>query len=282
MSFRKTSSALLTVLHDLTYRVKEEKFNPPTAGDDFVLAPGKLTVIGAPPGTGKTALAMQLAFETMEAEPDLRLWIANAEMDIEHLMKRELARRSEVSLRRIQNCDFVCESQFEKILDCGQQLGQSTVRSRYMEPPVDLEEITDLQMAEPGLLVLDYLQKFAPRDSDPRSGVNEVMDALRMIALEGWAVLAMSSTTRGMHGHDHAKLNLSSFKESGEIEFNADAAYVLRDRTDDPNDPIRLIDLDCVKNRNGARTKRALRFHAEYMSFEPRPDEPKPETGGHF
>jgi len=64
-------------------------------------------------------------------------------------------------------------------------------------------------------------------------------------------------------------LSLSSFKESGEIEFNADAAYVLRNRSE--NDAsVKEIDLDCVKNRAGAMGCVELTFCGDFMRFERR------------
>ena len=87
-----------------------------------------------------------------------------------------------------------------------------------------------LRSEPPGLVIVDYLQKFAPADKDVRQGVGEVVSGMRMLAKAGWAVLCLSSTARNKDGkHDSKSLSLSSFKESGEIEFNADSAYVLVD-----------------------------------------------------
>jgi replicative DNA helicase len=88
----------------------------------------------------------------------------------------------------------------------------------------------------------------------------------------------MSATTRGNSkngGHDPQSLSLSSFKESGEIEFNVDAAYVLRNNSED-SDSVKEIDLDCVKNRAGAMSRVKLTFCGDFMRFEQRGEVPKP------
>ena len=65
--------------------------------DGFECGPGKITILGAPPGAGKTALVMQYVFSLLENDSKARVVIANAEMTFEVLLRRELTRRSQVS-----------------------------------------------------------------------------------------------------------------------------------------------------------------------------------------
>ena len=262
----------ITALHAaLLAREKEVSFSDDTiAGSQFVLGPGKLTIIGAPPGAGKSALAMQIAFEVLQHNDELSLVVANAEMDFRSLLKREVARRSGVSHSRILRASYnddelalidkVCADLFD---ECGR-------RCRHMQVPFTASELDALSLHEPGLLVVDYLQRFRASGTESRSGVDDVVNCLKDLATQGWAVLALSATTRQQGkdgGHDPSKLGLSSFKESSEIEFTADAAYVLRNKSD-RHDEVKDIDLDCVKNRSGQSTLLELRFSGELMRFE--------------
>lgn len=259
----------ITALHAaLLAREEEVSFSDDTiAGSQFVLGPGKLTIIGAPPGAGKSALAMQIAFEVLQHNDELSLVVANAEMDFRSLLKREVARRSGVSHSRILRAtynddelaliDKVCADLFD---ECGR-------RCRHMQVPFTASELDALSLHEPGLLVVDYLQRFRASGTESRSGVDDVVNCLKDLATQGWAVLALSATTRHHGGHDPSKLGLSSFKESSEIEFTADAAYVLRNKSD-RHDEVKDIDLDCVKNRSGQSTLLELRFSGELMRFE--------------
>ncbi|MDF1843376.1 MAG: DnaB-like helicase C-terminal domain-containing protein [Rubripirellula sp.] len=276
MTFKKSSAALVELTERITNREKEVSYSCGIAGDDFVLAPGKMTFIGAPPGTGKTALASQICFEALEQHSDLKLYIANAEMDIDELLIREISRRSSVGHKLIRTASFD-EDQYQRIMDAAAALIPSIARVRHMVPPFDGESLGQLSLLdEPGILVVDYVQKFRASDRDTRSGVDEVVNVLRSLALDEWAVLAMSATARQQGGkkggHDHAGLSLSSFKESGEIEFNADAAYVLRDVTEGDK-AVREINLDCVKNRRGQLHNTELLFCGDFMRFEARAPE---------
>ncbi len=70
-------------------------------------------------------------------------------------------------------------------------------------------------------------------------------------------------------------MGLTSFKESGEIEFNADSAYVLNDHGPiDPAKPyITKVTLRHVKNRHGQCKDFMLQFHKPRMEFSALPEE---------
>jgi len=108
-----------------------------------------------------------------------------------------------------------------------------------------------------------------------------------LMASDGWAVLALSATVRtrvkGGSGHDSRQLNMASFKESGEIEFNADSLYLLRDNDAvDGNEKIRNVTLDCVKNRHGEKVPIDLVFNMPQMSFERKQVEPQTQRHPEF
>jgi len=284
LTFNKTSAELAQWLKDLSEGKTEVSYSGGTFGESLVLAPGRITVIGAPPGAGKTALAAQAAFEALDRLPELTLHIANAEMEIEQLLKRELARRSRVSAAKMnKGRDELTSRELEALFDAYENLSPAIKRTRHMLPPFSCEELGELSLVDPGILIVDYLQKFRSAASDARAGVDEVMTCLRELALQGWAVLALSATTRSngkKGGHDPEGLSLSSFKESGEIEFNADAAYVLRNKSES-HASVKDIDLDCVKNRAGPLTLLELRFSGELMRFERREPEIHEEFKGY-
>ena len=273
MTFSKTSAELARFMLDLTEGKQEVSYAGGTVGDDFVLAPGRITIIGAPPGAGKTALATQIAFEALDRHSELTLCIANAEMEVRELLKRELTRRSGVAHRTIcKGLAALDEQRREAVCVAYEELVPAVIRTRHMLTPFSCEGLAELSLVDPGILIVDYLQKFKSAATDARAGVDEVMTCLRELAMLGWAVLALSATTRGNSkngGHDPQSLSLSSFKESGEIEFNADAAYVLRNKSDN-SDKVKDIDLDCVKNRAGAMGCVELTFCGDFMRFEQR------------
>ena len=239
--------------------------------DGMEVGPGLIATLAAPPAVGKTALASQILFGALEHNPELTATIANAEMHFDVVARRELSKRSGVRQKDIRfgNLTFY---DWEKLEAAQRELEPLLTRCSWLEAPHTYDQLKSLQEVTPGLLVLDYLQKFVPTDVEARIGANAVMALLRHLALDGWGILALSATTRtrgkGGSSHDSMQLTMASMKESGEIEFNADSVYLLRD-----NGPIedkqwlRQILLDCVKNRHDETSARPLEFSRPKMQF---------------
>lgn len=248
-----------------------------SALDGIEVGEGLVTVIGAPPGQGKTALASQVMFDALELDEKIRVVIANAETSFEGLLRREFARTTRIPSDQIRFGDLD-DKQLTAITEASVGLLPRLQRVSVLNDPHDLDQLMRLKDEPPGLVVVDYLQKFAPFDKDPRIGVNMVMSGMRSLAKSGWAVLCLSATTRAKDGkHDSKSLSLSSFKESGEIEFNADSCYLLCDQgpENESQDYIRKILLKHVKNRHGAKRDIELIFHMPRMEFS------KPDPIGH-
>lgn len=232
---------------------------------------GLVTVIGSPPGAGKTTAAMQIVFEALENQPALRAVVANRESSMEVLLQRELARRTGVSSKAIRfgKCNV---DELAKLREAVSELRPLLSRLSSLDEPGELPMLKRLLSEEPGLLVLDYIQKFAP-SGDAKAGVTEVMSTARQFARAGWAVLALSATartqTKGKSSQDSQQLNQASFRDSSEIEFQADAAYLLRDmEKPGSRELIRTTLIDCVKNRHGERNCKLLAFNMPKSCFE--------------
>jgi replicative DNA helicase len=84
------------------------------------------------------------------------------------------------------------------------------------------------------MIVLDYLQRIPPpgQHADKRGAVNATMDYLRQFADAGVAVRVVAAVGRtkdskGRSSYSGDGLNLASFRESSELEFGADDAFIL-------------------------------------------------------
>ncbi|MDA8743978.1 DnaB helicase C-terminal domain-containing protein [Rubripirellula amarantea] len=244
-------------------------------GDDlsgFELSPGKITVMGAPPATGKTALAMQVCFNALAADSEMTVVVAAADTCFPTILKRELARVSGVHTNAIRFADFTSD-QLVSLREASRKIGVASERMMALQPPFTCEQLAKLGAMPPGILVVDYVQKFSSRAKDARQGANDVMDSLKVLAFLDWSVLALSATSRqngkGGSNHNSQETSLASFKESGNIEFDADACYLLRDGgpVDELNPNVRLVTLDCVKNRHGSCKSIELTFDRPAMRF---------------
>lgn len=148
-----------------------------------------------------------------------------------------------------------------------------------MRPPFDLSNVAATADAfGAGLLVLDYIQRIAPPGDyadNNRGSVNATMDCVRKFADIGGAVLMVAAVARtkdskGRVSYDGAGLNLASFRESSELEFGADDAFML---VPDPKDEGQVI-LRHLKARHGETRDIVLTFDWPYQRFLPAGDGP--------
>lgn len=72
----------------------------------FPLGPGLVCLVGGQPGSGKTALVNQLAFDAARLSPGLRVLITCCEEPARVLLARTLARLSGVPYRLIRERDL--------------------------------------------------------------------------------------------------------------------------------------------------------------------------------
>jgi len=239
--------------------------------------PGRIVLVGGAPGSGKTALVMQFVIDALRLTPDLRAVVANVEMSPSVLLDRQLARLSGVPL------DVIAKrrlgSEHEARVDRGLATLESVAdRLAFVTEPHDLAAAAEaVDGFDGGLLVLDYAQRIRPpgEHADKRSSVNALMDYLRRFADAGVGVLAVAAVGRvkdkhGRQSYDGRGLGLASFRESSELEFGADAAYLLLPSVDDPQAVI----LRCVKHRHGEPVDVPLRFERRIQSFVPLAAEP--------
>ena len=120
--------------------------------------------------------------------------------------------------------------------------------------------------------MLDYLQRIMPPGDvggDTRLRVNATMDTLRQFAAAGCAVLALSAVGRsrdnaGRSTYAAGSMSLASFRDSGELEYGADDAFLLAPADDADPSVVRLSHLKC---RHGAQRTIDMTFDRAHQSF---------------
>lgn len=229
------------------------------------IGPGLITLLGGAPGAGKTALAMQWLFEALDRTKDLRAVIANVEMSPAVLMDRQLARMAGLSATDIRFRRFDREATAVKRgVD---KIGLIAERMAFLKPPFSLENVAAVaDDCDATVIILDYIQRFtAPGEyGSPRESMTAIMAHLRQFADADRAILVLSAVTRGRSEkgstYDRDSLSLASFRESSEIEYSADAAWLISD-----ND--KKLHLDCLKNRHGETPSLVLNFDKSRQTF---------------
>ena len=236
----------------------------------FELGPGLVTLLGGAPGSGKTAFALQATVDILRTQTAERALVANVEMSAEALLERQLSRLSGVALDRIRRRALEPGDldPFERAVDTLEELGD---RLGFMVGPFTTKRLADAAEALGArLLVVDYVQRFRASDvaREPRQAVTEVMDDLRKLTNAGAAVLVLSALarTRGSRGSSYDGADpLAGFRDSSELEFGADEAYVLERATEETGS---LAILKHGKCRHGELRDLVLRFDGARQAFE--------------
>lgn len=235
------------------------------------ITPGLVTLIGGAPGAGKTALTMMVVVEALRHDPTLRVLVANCEMSPTALLDRQLARLSGIEAEVIRHRRFGKEH--GERLEAGLATLESIAdRIAFLESPYDLANVAAAADAHAAsVLVIDYIQRFAPpgEDVEARQKVNRTMDYLRRFAAGGHAVVVLSAVGRtkdsaGRSSYAGAGLSLASFRESSELEFGADDAFILAPVDEARPDIVRLAHL---KSRHSAARTIDLLFDRGRQSF---------------
>ena len=235
------------------------------------ITPGLVTLIGGAPGAGKTALTMMVVVEALRHDPTLRVLVANCEMAPTALLDRQLARLSGIEAEVIRHRRFGKEH--GERLEAGLATLESIAdRLAFLESPYDLANVAAAADAHAAsVLVIDYIQRFAPpgEEVETRQKVNRTMDYLRRFAGGGHAVVVLSAVGRtkdaaGRSSYAGSGLSLASFRESSELEFGADDAFILAPVDDEQPEVVRLAHL---KSRHSAARTIDLLFDRGRQSF---------------
>jgi replicative DNA helicase len=235
------------------------------------ISPGHVTLLGGAPGAGKTALVMACVVEALRHTDTLRALVANVEMSPAALLDRQLARLSGIEAEVIRHRRFTAAH--AERLDAGLATVETFAdRLAFLEPPFDLANVAHAADAHGAtIIVLDYLQRIMPPGdvADARLRVNATMDMLRQFAAAGCAVVALSAVGRsrdatGRSTYSASAMSLASYRDSGELEYGADDAFLLAPADDADPSVVRLSHLKC---RHGAQRSIDLRFDRAHQAF---------------
>ena len=234
--------------------------------------------VGGQAGSGKTAAMCQGLFDAMRMphQVDLKALLLNVEMPPSLLIERQLARLAGVDATALQRRTYA-DHQLPHLEAAREELRPVLRRTRFSTPPFTVGRLVmQVQEFDPDLVLVDYLQRIGAdgEATDLRTQINRTMDALRLIASEGRAVIAISALNRPPGGGDWTKdtVSLASFRESSEVEYSSDAVYALvRDRGS------RASTMVALKSRSGPLEDIELEFDGAFQRFVNPPVEDFPE-----
>ena len=118
------------------------------------------------------------------------------------------------------------------------------------------------------IIVIDYLQYINGDSLNDKQNVDSITKQLKTLCSEfNVSVIAISSLSR-----DGAKKNdISSFKESGLIEYTADYGIILKIKEKTKglafDEEDNIITLEFLKNRFGSKGSFDLKYYGNYATF---------------
>lgn len=235
------------------------------------IVPGEVMLLGGAPGAGKTALVMQAVVEAMRATSSLRVLVANVEMSPQALIDRQLARLSGIEAEVIRRRAFTDEHS-ERLAAGIATIETFADRLAFLTHPYDLRNVALAADAhEASVVVIDYLQRILPPGdiTDTRLRANATMDLLRQFAARGVAVIALSAIGRGRDDKGRStyaasSMSLASYRDSGELEYGGDQAFLIAPADEADQTVMRLSH---VKNRHGPLRTVDLRFDRAHQAF---------------
>lgn len=226
---------------------------------------GDFVAIGGYPKAGKTLLGIQIARQLAEK---YRVGYFFLESSKEKLMDRVISSMSRVPMTKIKNRDLR-EDEWLAISRAAEKfssLKMDVINAAGMSVR-DIQAISLNKRYQ--VVFVDYLQLVEAPGNDLRVQVTNVSKGLHVMGRKhGIAVIALAQLSRPekLQGKP-VPPNLSSFRESGQIEQDIDAGLLLY-----PSDPLdnsshRILNL--AKNKEGESCRVELDFRGDIQTFTP-------------
>lgn len=221
--------------------------------------PAELSILGARPSVGKTALSLQWALEAARAGQ--RVLYASAEMSPGAIATRAGAYLSEVDSRSIVT-GRTTGREWNRVLNAAkmaEELPITVINAAGMRP-AELENIVR-RSGRVDLVVVDYLQQLAPDAGSTGNRTEEVSSisrALKTMAVRNNVhVMAAAQLHRGIEGRADSTPHLSDIRESGSIEADADVVMFIWRSNVVVQGGI-IVNFSVAKNRNGSCSRGAF------------------------
>jgi replicative DNA helicase len=238
------------------------------------LQPSDLIILAARPGTGKTSLALSIAYNVTLVANQI-VGVFSLEMSREQLVQRVLSMHTDIDMQRMRTGNV----RGEELSRMMEGMGVLSEIPLYIEdtPGLSITEVRSKARrlhAEAGLnlLVIDYLQLMSGRRNDSRvNEVGEISRGLKALARElNVPVIALSQLSRAVEGRTSHVPMLSDLRESGSIEQDADIVmFIYREELyDKETDKKGIAEIHIAKHRNGPLGVIPLRFEPSTTRFQ--------------
>lgn len=228
----------------------------------------ELTVIGARPGVGKTALALKIAQNI--SNKGIKVAIISLEMSKNQLVERLIAKESMVDSEKIRT-GILTENEMNRVVEA---------TARVYELPIFIntksKNIQDIEIyarrlknkEDIGLLIIDYIQLMKSQNklNSREQEVSEITRTLKLLSLElKMPIIGLCQLNRNAA---RSEPTLADLRESGAIEQDADNVIFLYKKDDnEERKSVEDIVIDLQKQRAGPLAKVVVRFDKKISEF---------------
>lgn len=193
-----------------------------------------INILGGPPKAGKSCFFMQISTEVARRKVPVIYY--DFENGRQKIYLRTLVRMSSLAEKKLRSGQMTGEEvqifeqaydHFKTLLDHFRVVNDRQLTADVMRRHIDF--IKHETRRDDLLIVVDSLHKLPFKDlTERRTGIDSWLRELEAIRDEHNACfLVISELSRGKGGGYGEKPDLSSFKESGDIEYSADNALIL-------------------------------------------------------
>ena len=223
---------------------------------------GDVTIIGARPSVGKSALALQMCKNL--ALSGYKVGLYNLEMKNQQLYERLIAAESGIELQRIRMATATLNDEAEKFEDGNKSL--SRFRNLYVtsgsKSVGDIRR--EIRHMDYDVVFIDYLQLLRAADrykGNREAEVSQVSRELKALAMElNIHIIALSQLNRQVK--PGVEPSMAELRESGSIEQDASCIIMLWMMSDEKHRGWKVD-----KCRNGTLGEGAFTFDGAHMTF---------------
>lgn len=226
--------------------------------------PGRLYVVGARPGVGKSLWASNTS--THIAKQNLGVYVASMEMSALEFTQRCAAAEAGVDIGRLEQ-GSLAEYEWDKLAPAVTTINQLPIEIADSESQtlayIRAGARRFARQHRLGLIVIDYLQMMQPASrKDPREQqVAETSRGLKRLSRElDVPVLGLAQVSRSAVSRRDGRPTMNDLRESGAIEADADCVILLHRDDDAPE----IIEVNVAKGRSTATGQASIQIQGHY------------------
>ena len=241
--------------------------------------PTQLIVLGARPGAGKTAIALNMMYNI--ARNGYPVTFFSLETTDQKILERLVSSTSNVDTLKIVQKTNISDKEANRVMQAVDKIdklhgtGFEIIDKAHVTQQ-DVRQAAMKKYDKPQVIFIDYLQLLNPDKSqkDRRLDVEKISRDLKIIAKENNCVIvALSQLSRGVENRQNKRPMLSDLRESGSIEQDANMVMFLYredyydEMLQDKETGISEVECNVAKNRDGVVGMVPLKFHKFTQKF---------------